>query len=164
MNGAWNRARINAHTHNSASEEAYPVLVGGAAIRKEVTESFQGFSFMLQRENLQFDEETLKNEGFAFVFKGDRDVAHGDDCDGQVCYKRKPGAWWGARKKVLNCCRGVRFIDDVERQAKKIMDNITKWHVDGRGGSKILGVHETKAGEEGWSLDGWDFVDGSDVG
>lgn len=99
---------------------------------------FSGFSFMLQRYALQFDEKSLTDMGFGFVFKGEDGNLSG--CGRKSCYQRKAGQWSAAGKRLLGCCRGVRFLADNEIQVGALADKLMSWHKNGRGGSRVLDV------------------------
>ncbi|KAE8444584.1 hypothetical protein EG329_014415 [Mollisiaceae sp. DMI_Dod_QoI] len=131
MNVGWTRTRVKNEIFAKESKRQYPLRKGGVEVKFNVWESFKGFSFTRQKESIQFEEGDLEGLGFKMVFKG-------EEKGGRACYMRSPGQWWGKRRKVLECCKGVRFLEDMEREERELWLRVGCWIGAGMGGACVV--------------------------
>jgi hypothetical protein len=69
-------------------------------------------------EPIEWDPEELKGM-FDKVFVGEGLGNHG--------WARKPGSWWGQRKKVFDGIRGRNFLQEIDMRIEEIEDGLEKW-------------------------------------
>jgi len=112
----------------SEQPEFSHTLSGGPEIRLKLRESLSRFSLWSQLEPMELEDDATVL--FNFVFIGEEEVGKGD-CAG--VWARTPGAWWGARRPLFGCCRGVTFIECMNEQRKKIVRKVKLWEEAGPG-------------------------------
>ncbi|PMD24917.1 hypothetical protein NA56DRAFT_557279, partial [Hyaloscypha hepaticicola] len=87
-------------------------------IRMKIAESLNKFSLWAQLEPIEWDPEELKGM-FDKVFVGEG--------LGKSGWTRKPGSWWGQRKKVFDGHRGRNFLQEIDMRIEEIEDGLEKW-------------------------------------
>ncbi|PMD52021.1 uncharacterized protein K444DRAFT_669685 [Hyaloscypha bicolor E] len=135
LNYGWNRAAAN--LINSTKDAAWvaPYFEGGPEMRMKITEALSRFSLWSQLEPIEWDAEELKGM-FDMVFVGEG--------LGNSGWARKPGSWWGTRKKLFDGHRGRTFLEELDLWVKEIEDGREKWKQKNKGKLFALGSLKRK--------------------
>ncbi len=124
MNEGWNRAAATLWNFTIDASYFVPYNGGGPEIRMKIAESLNRFSLWAQLEPIEWDPEELKGMfDKAFVGEG----------LGNSGWARKPGSWWGQRKKVFDGHRGRNFLQQIDMWIEEIEDGLEKWKSEHKG-------------------------------
>jgi hypothetical protein len=136
LNYGWNRATAN--LINSTKDAAWvaPHFEGGPEMRMKITEALSRFSLWSQLEPIEWDAEEMKGM-FDMVFVGEG--------LGNSGWARKPGSWWGTRKKLFDGHRGRTFLEELDLWVEEIEDGREKWKQKNKGKLFALGSLKRKA-------------------
>jgi hypothetical protein len=136
MNEGWNRAAATLWNFTTDASYFVPYNEGGPEIRMKIAESLNRFSLWAQLEPIEWDPEELKGM-FDKVFVGEGLGNHG--------WARKPGSWWGQRKKVFDGNRGRNFLQEIDMWIEEIEDGLEKWKSEHKGMMFAIGSLKRKA-------------------
>jgi hypothetical protein len=136
LNYGWNRATAN--LINSTKDAAWvtPHFEGGPEMRMKITEALSRFSLWSQLEPIEWDAEELKGM-FDMIFVGEG--------LGNSGWARKPGSWWGTRKKLFDGHRGRTFLEELDLWVEEIEDGREKWKRENKGKLFAIGSLKRKA-------------------
>jgi hypothetical protein len=136
MNEGWNRAAATLWNFTIDASSFVPYNEGGSEIRMKITESLNRFSLWAQLEPIEWDPVELKGM-FDKVFVGEG--------LGNSGWARKPGSWWGQRKKIFDGHRGRNFLQEIDMWIEKIEDGLEKWKSEHNAMSSAIGSLKRKA-------------------
>jgi hypothetical protein len=144
MNEGWNRAAVSLWNFTVDAPSFVPYDEGGPEIRIKITEMLNRFSFWSQLEPIEWDVEELKGI-FDMVFVGEG--------LGNSGWARKPGSWWGQRKKLFDGHRGRTFLEEIDLWVEEIEDGREKWRREHKGTLFAIGSLKRKASTARFEVD-----------
>lgn len=122
LNSGWNRARCQGEMwHDSFSPWRKPNKKIADVV--DIKEQFSRFSWNEQVDAIVVDGGLEKNV-FEKIFVGAN--AEKERMAGRG-HKRKPGAWWGQRKRIFHDMMGRGFREEIHIKNCQIWDGVKAW-------------------------------------
>ena len=142
LNEGWNRDAAKLIEMTRECHRELPCEKGGPEVGLKIKESMNRFSFWAQLEPIEWEVDELKGM-FDVVFVGEG--------LGNTGWSRKPGIWWGTRKKLFDGHRGRSFLEEIDLWMGEIEDGLVRWKRENKGKLFSTGTRKRKAHVAGLS-------------
>jgi hypothetical protein len=136
LNYGWNRATASLINYTDDAAWVAPYFEGGPEMRMKIMETLNRFSLWAQLEPIMLHADEAKGM-FEMVFVGKG--------LGNSRWARKPGSWWGSRKKLFDGHRGRSFLEELALLEEEIENGRRKWKRENKGKLFAIGTLKRKA-------------------